>query len=389
MQRSVVVCILASAMGLGFGCAETKPTQRQVDSFVTAADGGAGPSRDAGDGVDAPRASDAASSTVADAAPTDAAGASAVDTGALAPTEDGAVAATKSDVLRVEGRYLYDTCGNKLMIRGFEQFIARGIDVGGSWDALIDEIAKTGANAVRILPAKDLTAAEIDAVIARIVGHGMVFNITRQEPGWFEDPHLRAVLMKYEPWLMLDAFNEPVYDDRARWLDDVKASILAARAAGYRVPLNVLANHYGRDLPSVLDHGDEIVATDPMHNVILGWQAYWGSATAALAPQYGMTVTEGATAAAAKSFVVQLGLDYYTDPEIDPLQLLDYQAMMETAAAHELGWLWWDFYNPFGRKNNATADGTATNLTAPGAVVVHGSPYGIEHSSARACTPGP
>jgi len=46
---------------------------------------------------------------------------------------------------------------------------------------------------------------------------------------------------------------------------------------GYEVPLTVTAKQFGRDLPSLFEYGEEILASDPLDNTFLGWQAYWGT----------------------------------------------------------------------------------------------------------------
>ncbi|HEX8530630.1 MAG TPA: hypothetical protein VF646_11430, partial [Cytophagales bacterium] len=73
--------------------------------------------------------------------------------------------------MKVNGRFLYDHLGNQIILRGVEQDF--GANKSGSY---IDEIAKTGANAVRICFNVNypLTAAELEGMITRAISKKMV-----------------------------------------------------------------------------------------------------------------------------------------------------------------------------------------------------------------------
>src|SRR4029079_12189312 len=104
------------------------------------------------------------------------------------------------------------------------------------------------------------------------------------------------------------------------------------------VPLTVIANQFGRDLPSALQHGAEIVAADPLRNTIIGWQAYWGNSQF-YQRRYGMSLTQGVQAAAQAALPNQRGIDRVTAPP----ETMDFGAVMTAAQATSLGWLWWDW----------------------------------------------
>jgi mannan endo-1,4-beta-mannosidase len=290
--------------------------------------------------------------------------------------------------LHTNGNALYDTCGNKVIVRGVEQIFGLGIAVNDSWLTLIDEIAKTGANAIRVLPNMDqLTLADLDSILARITAAGMVFNITVSTTGtayraWYARSDVKALLLKYEPWLMIDAFNEPNYDDPARWLADAKPAIAELRAAGYRVPFNVISNQYGRDLPTALTYGQELVDSDPLRNTIIGWQAYWGS-SGWYQGAYGMTLEQGVQRAGQAVFPMQMGVDYYSDPG----EIMDYESTMQVAQRYGVGWLWWDWYNPFGSTNSLSTNGRVAGLTSFGNVVVDTSSASISNTAKKVCVP--
>jgi mannan endo-1,4-beta-mannosidase len=289
------------------------------------------------------------------------------------------------EVLHVDGRFLLDTCGQRVVIRGVEQVFGIGIDVGGSWPAMVDEIATTGANAVRVLPnLEQLDVAMVDTILTAITGHDMIIFISPGDRTWFGREDVRTMLGRHEAWLIVDAFQEPDYDDRARWRTEALAAVAEVRGYGYRVPITVLGNQYGRDLPSVLMTGAEIAAADPAGNTILGWQSYWGSSMF-YQGEYGMSLTEGIQMAAQQAFPIQSGILNVTD---GASETMDYASVMAAAEAGEIGWLWWDWYNPFDFMNNQlTEDGTFAGMNALGTEVVTSDANGIDATARKACRP--
>jgi hypothetical protein len=288
-----------------------------------------------------------------------------------------------ANTLHTEGRYLLDTCGKRFVVRGVEQVFGLGIgDVNGSFDNLVDEIAKSGANAVRVLPnLEQLGVPELDAIFKRITGHGMVIFLSPGDRNWFAQADVQTLLDKYKGSLIVDAFQEPNYDDRTRWQSDAISAVQAVRDMGYTVPVTVLANQYGRDLPALLQNGANVVSADPLENTILGWQAYWGN-TGWYQANYGMSLAEAVQTIGKQSFPIQAGIDGFADPG----DAMDYVSTMQQSQTDNVGWLWWDWYNPFGPSNNLTADGSAANLTTLGKSVVTEDENGLR-SAQKACTP--
>ncbi|MEM9188257.1 MAG: hypothetical protein AAGF12_03735 [Myxococcota bacterium] len=322
-----------------------------------------------------------------------------------ASVEDGStdrdVVPTPRGHLYTEGRYLHDSCGNRLIVRGVEQVIGLGIDVDGSWELLLDEIAGTGANAIRILPnLEQLGPSDVDQLLTAIGNRGMIAYVTpgipegtpdlaEQTIAWFLRGDVREVLLRHERYIVLDAYQEGEFDDRSQWEAEATDAVSRVRAAGYRAPLVALMNLFGRDLPSGLDGGARVVAADPMGNTIIGWQAYWGvdgNGYNYYSDIYGMTLSQAMERVRDAEFPIQVGLDAVTDPFVSPESRLDYQTLMRDAQSYDVGWLWWDWYNPFGRDNNLTQNGTGRALTSYGTAVIEG-PTGIRATAARACIP--
>jgi hypothetical protein len=188
------------------------------------------------------------------------------------------------------------------------------------------------------------------------------------------------MLLSHESGIIIDAYQEPDFWDVPRWVEEAVAAVETIRGGGYSCPITVLSNGYGRDLPAALDNGQTIFDADPLANTIIGWQAYWG-VSGWYQGEYGMSLEEGVAACAAQAFPMQVGIDHFADPEDE----MDYSAVMQATKENDIGWLWWDWYNPWGSSNNISTDGTAENLTSVGKEVVTSDPNSIANTATKAC----
>jgi hypothetical protein len=296
-------------------------------------------------------------------------------------------AATPRPTMHTSGRFLLDSCGEVFVTRGVEQIFGNQLPEGNDWSGLLEQIAASGVNAVRILAGTNTLGVEdVDTLLNAVARHQMVAYVTpygSEAGNWLSRPEVRTMLAKHERYILIDAFGEPTFDDRERFVAEATDSLRRVRSWGYRVPLTVTANQFGRDLPSILELGEQIIAADPLNNTVMGWQAYWGN-TGYYQQTYGMSLTEGVAAAARAPFPVQLGLDRITDFPSDVTA--DFESLMTATEANDIGWLWWDWYNPYGNENSLTHDGSAENLTETGHTVVTGHPASVANTARRACS---
>jgi hypothetical protein len=307
----------------------------------------------------------------------------------MAPGEDPGPAAASPPAratMTTSGRRLLDSCGDVFVTRGVEQVFGDQLPRGNDWRGLVEQIAATGANAVRILPRTEtLSVRDVDALLEVVGEHDMVGYVTpygSENIGWLGRDEVKAMLGKHEKYIIIDAFGEPTFDDRARFVREATAAIRQVRGWGYRVPLTVTGNQYGRDLPSLLELGDEIIAADPLGNIILGWQAYWGS-SGFYEKKYGLSLSQALQAVASAPFPMQLGLDRVTD--YPSTETADFATLLAGTESNGVGWLWWDWYNPYGNENNLTTNGLATSLTPTGQTVVKSHAASIARTAKRSC----
>jgi hypothetical protein len=299
-----------------------------------------------------------------------------------------APAAAPSDTMRTSGRRLLDACGNVFVTRGVEQIFGNQLPEGNDWLGLLNQIAASGVNAVRILVGSDtLRTSDVDALLNAVAAHHMVAYVGpygSEGQGWLGHADVKAMLDKHKAYILIDAFGEPTFDDRDRFVSEASASLKRIRDMGYTVPLTVTANQFGRDLPSIFELGPQILAADPLHNTVFGWQAYW-STNGYYQNTYGYSLEEGVAAAAAAPFPVQLGLDRVTDFPSDVTA--DFGTLMNATEANGIGWLWWDWYNPYGNENSLTNDGSASNLTPTGRTVINTHAASVKNTAHFACQP--
>jgi hypothetical protein len=61
---------------------------------------------------------------------------------------------------------------------------------------------------------------------------------------------------------------------------------------------------------------------------------------------------------------------------------------MQAAQDHGIGWLWWDFFNPYGAENNLSRDGSADRLTSTGNTVINSHAASIANTARSTCEGG-
>ncbi len=286
---------------------------------------------------------------------------------------------------QVQGRFLYDPNGDRVVIRGTETSFPT--DASGTTE--IPQIAQTGANCVRILnklsPQWGLSLAQMETRLVTMIDNGMLPQV------WVNDgsgvlntvlrPDVQELLKKYQDHITLNVLPETPEVDVELWRTRAKDAITAARQAGYVCPLSVMSHRYGRDLPTTLLHGQEIVDHDPLGNVIVGWQAYWGDNADQsrnwYEGRYGLTLEEGLAAIAQLDYPVQVGLLADDGSASSPYPWIDYPTIMALAAEHDISWLHWDWHNHYALRNSLSTTGQFGDWNST-AGHIHGEDWGYQ-----------
>lgn len=250
---------------------------------------------------------------------------------------------------------LVDPNGGEVTIRGVEQTFWEA-----SWLPLsfITEMGKTGANATRLVlkyqestPTGDpaLNIAKIETAIKLAINAKMLVDVAidgGHNPSIYTRPEVLALLKKYEKYIVIHAKGEATENTDDSWASSAKSVIALLRSAGYVCPLYIMSREYGRNLPCLLNKAVEVLASDPLKNIVFGWQAYWGSG-GYYQNKYGMTLDQALDKVAmirSQGVLIQIGAINHSDSQAGyGGQTVDWKLILTKALALKLGWLWWDW----------------------------------------------
>jgi hypothetical protein len=298
-----------------------------------------------------------------------------------------------SSTLQVSDRNIQDRCGNVLVLRGLEQnqrvTDRGGTIVNGNWNMVVDLANTTGANEMRIIP-DDVTVAQTRSMVLWAAMRNMVIEL-HTSASYYTGSDVQSMVAAAKGNLILGIFGEPAYDDRTQWQSDTMAALQSVRALGYDEPVLIMANNYGRDLPSVLQYGQTLANADPLHKVIMGWQAYWGASNW-YQNYYGLTFQQAMAQITAQHFPVQVGITYNADSPADPI---NYSLLLSLTRSSGISSHFWDYYsrNPLDQNmlmTSTDSTGSDMGLTDLGGIVLQTDPNSYWNQNAvRPCTGAP
>lgn len=310
-----------------------------------------------------------------------------------------------SDTIRLIGNKIHDMSGKPFAARGPEMVVAGPEEVQA-----IDDIAATGANAMRMLFTLDatngMTPAGFDTLIGRAVSHKMIVWVSLYT--WDEGRDhlisdalgggnfyslpapsgssacskgtptscylavwsrqwLKDLMAKYKGHVIIDAMQEFINDSgksdteegRTVWAEAAKKNIRFFRGQGYNQPLEIMANFQGRDLYGIVEKGMEIRSVDTVKvgadpQTMFGWQAYWEDEW--YKSWQGGLLTGGSGSVTgteaihrfvlAQTFPIQVGIDNYGGDTGS-----EYRPEIEQASKDAVSWLWWSWRERNGVEN--------------------------------------
>jgi hypothetical protein len=191
---------------------------------------------------------------------------------------------------RVYGRHIYDYCGEQVNLRGVNKMVI-WTDLDGI--PAFHEIAKTGANVVRIVWLTTGSAAELDTAITNAIDNHLIpmvglWDHTGNWPGlqelvsYWTRPDIVSVIQKHEQYLLVNIGNE--VGDAAvteeQFKEGYRLAILRMRIAGIHTPLVIDGSDWGKSIDMLQATGPYLQSIDPDHNLIFDvhmyWPYYWG-----------------------------------------------------------------------------------------------------------------
>jgi len=251
----------------------------------------------------------------------------------------------------VDGRYLYDGCGERTILRGTDVMTAYW-DYGGA--TTFPQLAKTGANCARIFwKAGDsyLSASHLDATIQNCIDSDMIplvglWNATGDWSqlqtclDYWTNPAVLAVVRKHEQYLLINIANEAgnwdVNDQQYR--DAYESAITQMRNAGIISPLVIDPAGWGRGEDYIFNNAQYLLAADPLHNLIFDWHP-WDA------------VPEGGTKQRIKNAIDQsialnicMIVGEFSHIGVDLSKRLEWEYIIRYTTEQDIGylpWVWW------------------------------------------------
>jgi mannan endo-1,4-beta-mannosidase len=326
--------------------------------------------------------------------------------------------AQSRETLYVQERYLYDSSGQKIILRGIN------LPLLDNWDfpqadelAKLTELEKTGANAVRIQWYKDYgqprpaySPQDLDNFLTKCKENRIIPILglwdltckddvsllnTRLIPWWISDDVL-FVLKKHQQYLIINLANEL---GKYRWLGSspealetfktaYKSAITSIRQH-LRTPIMIDAPDCGQSIEVFTKIGQELIDHDPSHNLLLSAHAYWtgydgirflGELTQAKLPiVFGEVANKQDEEFEGKTQYCFYDLDCISEPE----RGFTYQTLLEELTRQEIGWLAWCWWKDNCSPRQMTLNGNFANLTPYGDDLVNNPIYGLKVTAQR------
>ena len=287
----------------------------------------------------------------------------------------------------VSGRFLYAPNGEKIILRGINKMNVVSDPTG---EKSFPEIAKTGANAVRIMWMKwGGGGKQLDTIIGNCIKNKMLPIIELHDATgkwdkldecvdyWLQQDVV-AVIKKYQKHLLVNIANEAGTDTVTQkdFFKTYKRLIKKMRAAGIHIPLIIDAANWGRNESYLLTNGKALVSADPDHNLVFSWHI-WDS---------GISESRISTAID-KSIKLNINLliGEFAPMEVKCKCCIPYKFIMQYCQQKSIGWLPWSW--GVGNADCPAMDMTTTesfdSLFGWGLEVATTDKYSIKNTSTR------
>ena len=308
---------------------------------------------------------------------------------------------SSSSFLTVDGRHLKTPCGKKVILRGVNEMFIWSNDRTGK--ETLPEIAKTGANCVRLVWTTQGDPSELDQLITNCIANKMIpipelHDATGEIDGvpkivdYWTSEAVVSVLKKHEAYAILNIANEAggheVKD--SLFLSTYKKAVSRIRDTGIQSPIMIDASGWGQNTDILQANWKELQDYDNRHNLLFSVHTWW--------PKDSTSTDPGSTNKIIQEIAesVEIGMPLVVG-EFAPMgpgckQYFDYETLIRVCHENEIGWLSWSW----GRANNGDCadmditDGgifgqwTQTKENGQwGEVTSVSSPYSIKNTSKR------
>lgn len=294
----------------------------------------------------------------------------------------------------VQGRYLYSKDNEKVILRGVNHMFI-WTDREGK---VLPEIAKTGANVVRIVWNMLGRVSDLDHIIRECISNNMIpmpelhdatgrwDKLPELLNFWLRDEVLQMI-SNHQEYLLLNIGNEVGADevDSEEFFEAYNMMITKMRAAGIRVPLIIDADSWGQSSKNILEVGPKLLQADPEHNLMFSIHMWWPSERHDPKATGVETVEERVTQVLEKSVELNLPLivGEFAPVAVKGAKYIPYRHIMAEAERLNIGWLAWSWGpgNFDSQEMDMTTRGSYNTLVDWGRFVCIDSSLSIQNTS--------
>lgn len=293
----------------------------------------------------------------------------------------------------VDGRTLRDRCGEPVVLRGVNEMVI----YTQSQDGLptFPELARSGANSVRITWNTTGPVGKLDAVMGNAIANQLIPMVVLNEATgnlgrvgeevdyWVRDDVV-ATIQKYEDKALVNIANEAGDGSvtQAAFTSVYQDAILRMRSAGIHTPLVIDGSQWGQNIDMLQAVGPGLIAFDPDHNLIFSVHTYWDDPS-------GARVTAEIDQSVSMGLPLIVGEFAHHAVAGCGSAPFAYKTLLALAQRSQIGlfpWSWGTVTNNDCRDDqpfDMTTDGTFAGLQGWGAEVAVTDPNSIQKTSVR------
>ena len=294
----------------------------------------------------------------------------------------------------VQDRFLYSKDNEKVILRGINHMFIWTDREGKT----IPEMAKTGANCVRIVWNTRGRISDLDSIVAQSISNGMIPIVELHDTTgnwdklpevvdfWLRDEMLQMI-NNHQEYLILNVGNEPGSHEvpPEEFFDVYNLIVTKMRAAAIRVPIMIDADNWGQNEKNLLNVGPKLLQADPEHNLLFSIHMWWPSERHDPEATGFSSVTERVTVCLEKSIEANIPLvvGEFAPMAVAGVREIPYKHIMSECERLSIGWLCWSWGpgNSDCPEMDMTEHGSYNTLVGWGKEVAVDSPLGIQNTS--------
>jgi mannan endo-1,4-beta-mannosidase len=311
-----------------------------------------------------------------------------------------------TDYLQVNGKYLYDITGSKIVLRGTNVDVYKN---GWMPSFQLQQIAEAGANAVRInwwakgtvsngpypYNLSNLEEAIKECQRLSLVPIIELHDVTGYKKistpafeniimNFWLDSSVISLIDRYKNTIIINVANEvgrvQMIGTLKRYKQKYINVIKRLRNAGIKVPIMIDAPNCGTGSHTLLKVANQLLAADSLKNIIFSVHTYWQNLSTT------KTIKKiNEIQASPYCFILGEVANVQGDnPMCSKNYNLDTNGQMDailvTAHQANMGYLWWRLWNDGVKERQLSNDGYINNLTPQGQKVIHQAIYALSNN---------